>query len=487
LALIGVAGLALFSPLVGAGSAATALSGLPSSLAGTGTGLSGPVFVTRIYFGGQRIILPVAVIIVGGCAMAPARALLEQVGATVVWDGQRVLSVKSGSKTIRLGLGETTAQIDGQIVTLAVAPFMWRSRVMVPVRLLTEALGLTLTWDESRRAILLQPTGGGQGGGPSPSGPTPTSPTLTLAFGGDTLLGYRIADLIRDRGADYPWGGVSDILSGADLALVNLECCVSVRGTPQDKKWTFRADPVAVTGLQNAGVDIVSLANNHVLDFGVEAFVDTLAYLDKAGVARVGAGLNVNEAARPIILESKGFKIGYLSATEIYLEDWLATETRPGVWTTHSSIKIIEAVEALRPQVDCVVVALHWGVEYEPYPYPYQRQLARSLIDAGASIIIGHHPHVLQGLETYRGGLIAYSLGNFVFTYKTRESQNSGILLVTLDKAGLAGARFLPVFTNYGRPVLETGADYDQILVNLNTWSEDWETFLDPDGYIMMP
>lgn len=450
--------------------------------------MPGPVSVTRVYFGGERVVLPVSAIIVGGCAMVPARALLERVGATVVWDGKRTLSVRTTDRTINLYLGEVSAEVDGRSVPLPAAPFLWRSRVMAPLRFVTENLGLVLTWDESRRAILLEPAGAGSAGG-SGGGGSPGSgiEDITLAFAGDTLLGFRIGDLIRERGTDYPWGGVTPTLGGADLAMVNLECSVSVRGSPQDKKWTFRAEPEALTGLRNAGVDLVSLANNHVLDYGQEAFEDTLANLDKAGVARVGAGLNVDEAARPVILEAKGFKVGFLAATEFYPEAWLATDTRPGVWSARYGEKLAAALKTLRPEVDCVVVSLHWGVEYESYPYAYQRQLARGLIDAGADLIIGHHPHVLQGLEVYKGGLIAYSLGNFVFTYKNRESQDSGILVVTLDRAGLAAARFLPVFTNYGRPILETGEDYDQILANMNTWSRDWGAFVDSAGYVMLP
>ncbi|MCL6580280.1 MAG: CapA family protein [Firmicutes bacterium] len=446
----------------------------------------GPLRFTRVYLDGQRVPLPVPAVVAGGKTLVPARGLFEHLGAEVIWDGVSRVTVKATGHTIDLWLGQPWASVDGRSVPLDTAPFLWRSRVMVPLRFVAENMGCRLTWDEGRFAVHLT-RGGGDGGEAQPV----LAPIreITLAFAGDTLLGYHIGDLIRTKGPDYPWAGISDVLGSADLAMVNLECSVSLRGSPMpDKKWTFRADPSSLGGLRRAGVDVVSVANNHSLDYGQEAFVDTLDYLAGEGVAYCGGGRNLDEALRPVILEVKGFKVGFLGATAIYpVSEWVASSSRPGILPTHYEAKVMAAVAALKKEVDFVVVAVHWGEEYKFYPNDYQRRYGRALVDAGADVVVGHHPHVLQGIEVYRGRVIAYSLGNFIFTYTSRPSQESGILLVTLDEQGLAAARFLPVFTNYGQPILESGEGYTRMLSDMNTWSSGWGTEIDPGGYVLVP
>ncbi|RJQ10453.1 MAG: hypothetical protein C4551_02645, partial [Bacillota bacterium] len=175
-------------------------------------------------------------------------------------------------------------------------------------------------------------------------------------------------------------------------------------------------------------------------------------------------------------------------ATAIYpVNEWVATNSRPGVLPTHYESIVMQAVSDLSRQSDYVVVSVHWGVEREHNANAYQQNYARALVNAGADIVVGHHPHVLEGMEVYKGSLIAYSLGNFVFTTATRAGQDSGILLVTLDDQGIAAAQLVPVFTDHGRPELETGDDHDRILTSLNGWSERWGTVFDPKGYILLP
>ncbi len=466
--------------------------------AGAATGeLAGPVYCTRVYLDGQRIVLPVPAVVADGHTLVPGRAVFEKLGATVLWDGLHVV-IKNQDRRIDLSIGSDLATVDDHLVPLEAPAVLWESRLMVPLRFVVQHMGLGVSWDAERRAVLLSTapanpggdeagSGGETGSGSGGTAQAPEIKDVTLAFGGDVMMALWVGDLIATKGADYPWGGIAPTLSAADIAMVNLECCVSTQGAPYDKLWTFRADPISLDGVANAGVDIVSLANNHTGDYGTAALVDTLAYIDEHGIARVGAGANKTEAWQPVILEAGGYKVGFLAGTVFYPEIWIPTDERPGICSARDVEALAAAVSDLDSQVDYTVVNMHWGIEYDTNPDAFQRRCGRALVDAGADLVIGHHPHILQGIEVYKDKAIVYSLGNLVFTYKNREAQDSGMILATFDEAGLASVRFLPCFTDTGRTVLEDGEDYDRILANMNTWSAEWDTSLDPLGYVMLP
>lgn len=458
-----------------------------------------PLYATRLYLDGERIILPVPAVISGGHTLAPVRAVFERFGASVLWDGDKRVTISlpgaaagSGAsgdgvsggapaapgRTIDLWLGSTLASVDGRHVTLEVAPVMWRSRVLVPLRFVAENLGLTLAWDNDRRAVILTK---------SPAGPAKPIEDINLAFAGDVLLGSWIADRITAYGVDYPWTKITPVLSAADITMVNLESSVSTRGTPYPKTWTFRAAPASLDGLKDAGVDIVSVANNHVLDYGKDAFADTLANLDQRGIKRVGAGANKEEAWRPVIIEARGYKVGYLAATYFYPEEWVATADGPGICSARDIEALADAVAKLRPEVDILVVSVHWGIEYDRNPDAFQHRCGHALVDAGADLVIGHHPHIPQGMEVYKGRLIAWSLGNFVFTPRSGPGTETGVLVVTIDKQGLAAARFVPAIINDARPIPCGGEAGEALLAKMNEWSREWGTTFDPAGYILLP
>ncbi|MEW6032898.1 MAG: CapA family protein [Bacillota bacterium] len=462
--------------------------------------LSGPLFYTRIYLDGVRVPLPAPAVVAGGYTLAPARALFERLGATVSWEAEsgRVL-IESPGKRIELWLGRVEAAVDGEPVGLDAAPFLWGSTTMVPVRFVAETMGLAVEWDAVRWAVTLRrllpaPGGGGAGPGGEPGGEEPETPgprrEVTVAFAGDVLLASSIGRSIVAHGPDYPWDGVRTVLAAADIAMVNLESCVSTRGTPVDKRWVFRAAPEALAGLKNAGVDIVSTANNHVFDYGLDAFLDTLAYLEQYGIRQVGSGRDLAAALSPVIMEAGGLRIAFLAATQWFVSAGVASSTRPGVTVTHyHEAALLETIRRLkeRGEADYVAVSLHWGIEGDHDVDRYQERLGRALVDAGADMVIGHHPHVLQGIEIYKGKLIAYSLGNFVFTYTTRATMDSAVLLVTLDDQGLAAVQLIPVYTAGGRPVLEQGAGFERILREVERFSERWGTRIDPEGYVLFP
>lgn len=243
---------------------------------------------------------------------------------------------------------------------------------------------------------------------------------IRIAFTGDVLLYGRVAKTLDEGGHDAVIEPeLAEFLAEADLTFVNLEMSVSERGQPmEDKQFTFRGKPGHLSLLADAmGVDAVSLANNHSLDYGMDAFLDTMSYLTEAGIGFSGAGLNLAEAREPRVAEVQGRSVALLGASRVIpVTNWNAADDRPGMLTTYDPANLNEAIAKAKREHDYVAVFVHWGKEGATEPEDYQIKLARGYIDAGADAVIGSHPHVLQGFEIYKGKPIAYSLGNFIFT-----------------------------------------------------------------------
>lgn len=277
--------------------------------------------------------------------------------------------------------------------------------------------------------------------------------TLTLSFGGDVLLDGSVANVISNKGANYILSDVKPILSGADISMINLECPISTRGTKaKDKQFTFRAKPSSVDVLTSAGIDIVTLANNHILDFGQDAMLDTFDYLDKAGIKYVGAGHNIDEASIAKYFKIDDFNVAIIGSSHVIpVVEWNAGKNKPGVATTYNPTRLLSEISTAKKNADIVVVYVHWGTERSTKPDTYQRNLAKKYIDGGADLVIGAHPHVLQGFEFYNGKLIAYSLGNFVFTNVKNDTM---ILNVAFNKDKSYTATISPCAIENYRPVL---------------------------------
>ncbi len=280
---------------------------------------------------------------------------------------------------------------------------------------------------------------------------------VTLAFTGDVNLAddweNMLAFRVRDPGGAAGSAVSPELLSrmrAADIFMLNNEFCFSDRGTKaQGKRYTFRAATANVRLYKDLGADIVSVANNHVFDYGEEAFLDTLSTLDAAGIRYAGGGKDLLEAMRPRYFHAGGMKLAYIAAAETagYLFTPAAKNNSPGLLSCYEDDALLKSVAAARKNADWVIVYLHWGVEYEVYPEPRQAELARALVDAGADIITGAHPHVLQGIEFYAGKPIAYSLGNFWFNVGWVDS---ALLEVELEGPGQYALRVLPCATEGG-------------------------------------
>jgi poly-gamma-glutamate synthesis protein (capsule biosynthesis protein) len=272
---------------------------------------------------------------------------------------------------------------------------------------------------------------------------------VRIAAMGDTMLGRRVGERFRARPEDFTMPAIADFLRAHDIVFLNLECPVSANGRPdpiQKPNVTFRAEPATLQILKDLGVTVVSLGNNHMLDYGPEALSDTLRHLDDAGIRRTGAGHDYEEANAPLHLEFGNSRIAFLSHVLIYSASTrMATRHDAGV-SDHRIERILARIRALRSQGYVVVVSLHWGLEYAFYPLPYQRRQAKKMIEAGASLILGHGPHYAQGIESYGHGQIVYSLGNFVFDEPYAYSNRSFIFSVGLRPDGeLVEPRITPV------------------------------------------
>lgn len=273
---------------------------------------------------------------------------------------------------------------------------------------------------------------------------------VTIAAVGDVMLARDLVSLMEQHGALYPFERVASLLRNADLTVANLEGTFTERGAPADKLYTFRTPPRFARSLVEAGIDVVSLGNNHTADFGRVGIEDTLAALDTAGIRHAGAGLDEEQARRPALVEANGLRIAFLSYTDVQ-ENTFAGPDAPGV-ALATTEGIARDVRAAKAQADVVVVLLHSGVEYTDAPAPAQQRLARAAIDAGALLVLGHHPHSLQGRERYGGGLIVYSLGNFVFDLDADDLANLGprafqtaVLYVTISADKVLDVRAEPV------------------------------------------
>jgi len=261
---------------------------------------------------------------------------------------------------------------------------------------------------------------------------------------------FAVGDIMLDRGVEYkilkegagefnfPFLKIADDLKKADLLIGNLESPISEKGEKIGSIYSFRANPKAVEGLKYAGFDVLSLANNHALDYGRVALEDTMNILKNNDIQYIGAGFNDKEVFSLKIKEIKGIKIGFLAYTEFGSKFWKPGTNTLGVafFNIEDFEKIKREVSEAKKKVDILIISLHSGTEYVRNPTSFQEEFSRICIDAGADLILGHHPHVTQPLEEYKEGWIAYSLGNFIFDQSFSTQTMQGTLLEVLIEDG---------------------------------------------------
>ena len=266
---------------------------------------------------------------------------------------------------------------------------------------------------------------------------------LRLAAVGDVTFGNGVGAMIGLYGARYPWLSVAPVLRRADIAIANLEGAVSTRGTPvPNKQFHFRGPPAALAAAGRfAGVDVVSLANNHTLDYGRVAFLDTLRYARLYGIQTVGGGADFERARRLAVILLGGIRVAFLGYSDLRPLGFDAGPGRPGTASAVPEL-IATDVRAARTRTDVVVVYFHWGDQRTFSPTGRQRYLARVSFAAGAQVVLGAHPHVQQPRERFGTRFVAWSLGNFVFGANSPGTERTGILRLELGRDGVLGHGF---------------------------------------------
>ena len=305
----------------------------------------------------------------------------------------------------------------------------------------------------------------------------PQEPTVTtLVFGGDVMLSRVVGQkMVKYQDYSWPFKNVASIFKDADIAVVNLESPFTYGGDHLvlTGSFAFNADPKAISGLKGAGIDLITLANNHFGDKGQKGMLDTFDLLAKNKIEYVGAGKNFTEARQGKIIEANGFKFGFLGYGYPDTID-VATDGAAGI----ANMNIEQAkknVSEFKKKVDILIIEMHAGTEYVASPNKQQKDFARAVIDVGADLVIGHHPHWVQIIEIYQGKPILYSLGNLVFDQMwSRETQQGALAKIYFQDKNLEKIEIIPIHIyDYGQPqIVSDKSEIQEILKRMNLKSE---------------
>lgn len=313
--------------------------------------------------------------------------------------------------------------------------------------------------------------------------------TVTLLFAGDILMDdhYAVMSTFHNRGNDINQAfdqGLLEQMRNADIFMINNEFTFTSRGTPTvNKKFTFRANPGNVSMYEEMGVDIVSVANNHIYDYGEISLLDTLDTLEQAEIPYVGAGRNLQEAMTPVYYIANGMKIAFVSATQIERngtpDTKEATQDSAGVLRCMNPDNLLLTIEEAKKNSDYVILYIHWGTESQEAIDWLQEQQAPIYAQAGVDLIIGDHPHCLQKMDSVEGVPVIYSLGNFWFNSRT---QNSCVVKVALRAGEMESFQFIPCRQSDCRTVLLAGQEKTEVLDYMRTISPN--VTIDEEGYV---
>ena len=309
------------------------------------------------------------------------------------------------------------------------------------------------------------------------------SKSVEIVFAGDILLADNVGNAISRLSLKEMFAHTGTHTQDADIFIANLENPISTRGIPEDnKQYLFRAKPESVEVLNYLDLDVAILANNHILDFGHDALLDTIDILNENNIKYSGAGKNYKRAIAPIYLEKNGLTIAVVSSSHVVpFVSWYATYNTPGVTGVYDPSVMISSIKKASENADLVISYLHWGVELEKYPEEYQKTLGRKLIDAGSNIVVGCHSHVLQGIEYYNDGVIAYSLGNFIFTNLKRDTMN---LKVTVNEDSIKKVQVIPYeIINYFPNEVTDKVKKNEIFKKVEEIS--WGISIDEYGFVL--
>ena len=313
---------------------------------------------------------------------------------------------------------------------------------------------------------------------------------LHIGLTGDVMLGRTLDSIISRRGYNYPWGDVLGLMNNTDLNLINLETTLTHSAQEVSKRFNFKATPDKIQSLVNANITIANLANNHILDFSEAGLLETLGTLDKRGIEHVGAGKNMEDASRPVVLTRKNVRVGVLGLTDNE-PDW-KTNGQPGVnyidlARNEGVEKTINAIEKLRQETDIIIVSIHWGPNMQSKPSREFIQFAHAMIDHGANVIHGHSAHILQGIECYDSNLILYDTGDFVDDYAVDtdlRNDLSAFFILTLNKSGVLSLKIIPVRIFNYQVNQAIDEDYTWVINQMKRLSSDFNTHVNEKAEI---
>ncbi|QQE76329.1 CapA family protein [Brevibacillus composti] len=313
---------------------------------------------------------------------------------------------------------------------------------------------------------------------------TPPS-VVHLSFVGDMIFSGHVEARLMENGFDFPYAHVYRLFQQDDYTIANLETPITENGkTAANKQYVFKAAPEVAPAMKRAGIDLVNLANNHSMDHGESGLLDTFRILDEHELRYMGAGRDAEQAYAPVYVERNGIRLAFFGFSRVVPEvSWYAGNNKPGIAASYDPSKAVDAIKRARNQADLIIVVVHWGKEREDYPVDHQIELSRSYIEAGADLVVGGHPHVLQGFEAYRNKWIAYSLGNFIFTRshepKTWETM---ILQASCTKDGDCQLRMLPHHAELGQAVPMDEENGQNLIKRIESLSKDVRIL--PDGRV---
>jgi poly-gamma-glutamate capsule biosynthesis protein CapA/YwtB (metallophosphatase superfamily) len=280
--------------------------------------------------------------------------------------------------------------------------------------------------------------------GAEPPSASPPSPVITVVAGGDLLFDRGVRRRAESIGVPALLHELRPFLTAANLALANLECPLTREIAPKPKAFVFRCDPEVAPRLRQVGFSALSLANNHSIDQGRQGILDTIAALQQAGIVPLGAGRAQTEARRARMVEVGGLRLALFAYVAMPIEGVMYLEDQPAAAQLEEEAALAD-VAASRARADLVIVTIHWGIEFRSQASPEQRRLGHLFVDNGATLVLGHHPHVLQPVERYRQGVIAYSLGNLVFDQRRRDGKDTALLRCSLSRARAPSCAAIPL------------------------------------------
>jgi poly-gamma-glutamate synthesis protein (capsule biosynthesis protein) len=307
---------------------------------------------------------------------------------------------------------------------------------------------------------------------------TANNKNIRIGFMGDTMIGRTVNELLASKPTHYIWGDMLNNLLATDLNIANLETTLTTHDKAVPKVFNFKSDPKNVTALTAANITLVSLANNHSLDFGVEGLQETIKTLDSANIMHVGAGKNLDAAMKGAIIEKNGIKIGVLGFTDNE-PTWAAGPNKPGINYVHvgNIAPIKQAIALIRNDVDLLILSIHWGPNMRQRPTQEFIDFAHQMIDAGIDIIHGHSAHIFQGIEIYKNKLIMYDTGDFIDDYAIDpllRNDQSFLFLVDVTKGGIKKLTLIPVLIDTMQVNRATGTVAEEIMRKMQELSAEF-------------